>query len=88
MAIATSEDVSNDPYLGPGRAPPDGSPVDEKIERARSLAIATDVLIAMGSIVGAAALTFSIVNSVGEDAPTTAPKVGLGLGLVSLEWTF
>lgn len=88
MALATSEDVANDTYLGPGRAPPAGSAVDEKIERARSLAVATDVLITIGAITGAAAVSFSVVNLVGEDAPEAAPKVGLGLGFVNLEWIF
>ena len=88
MAIATDEDVANDTYLGPGRAPPEGSPLDEKIDRARSLAVATDVLISIGSVVGAGAIVFSVVNSLGEDAPAVAPKVGLGPGFVTLGWTF
>jgi hypothetical protein len=78
MALATSEDVSNDLYLGPQRTPLPGSELDSKIERANALAVSTDVLITVGSIVGAAAISFSIVNSLGETA--TAPRVSFSPG--------
>lgn len=82
MALATSEDVSNDLYLGPQRVPLPGSELDSKIDRANGLAVATDVLITVGSIVGVAAISFSIVNSLGE-TDAVAPRVSISpAGLV------
>jgi hypothetical protein len=87
LAVAGQGDIDDDTYLGPNRRPPAGSPLDDKVQRTRALATATDALIAIGCVAGAAAISFSVVNAVAGDEEVTAPKraamwVGAGpLGL-------
>ncbi len=86
LAVAAASDAADDTYLGPAREPPPGSAIAEKIERADTFAFAADLLITVGSIVGAAAITFSVVNAVGaEDAPTT---ISIGPGWIGATWRF
>lgn len=86
LAVAASADAADDTYLGPAREPPPGSAIAKKIERADTFAAAADVLIAVGSVVGAAAITFSVVNVVsGEDPPVT---VSLGPGWIGASLRF
>lgn len=75
LAIIGSSDLDDDVYLGPIRNPPEGSDIADKADRTRALAISTDVLIAIGAISGAAAISFSVVNAVNagdEPAPRKA----------------
>jgi hypothetical protein len=92
LAIIGSSDVDDDVYLGPIRRPPEGSDISDKAERTRALAISTDVLIAIGAITGAAAISFSVVNAVnaGDDrAPKkTAVRVQASPGGVAVVGSF
>ncbi|HTJ84726.1 MAG TPA: hypothetical protein VL400_23565 [Polyangiaceae bacterium] len=78
FALVTASDISDDPYLGPAIVPPEGSELSDKIARARTLAIATDVLIGVAAVSGAAAITFSVVNAVGKTPDDgAAPRADL-----------
>jgi hypothetical protein len=85
LAVAAASDAADDTYLGPAREPPPGSAIAGKIERADTFATAADVLITVGSVVGAAAITFSVVNAVGSEG---APTVSLGPGWIGATWRF
>jgi len=92
LAVVTANDVTDDPYLGPGVVPPEGSELADKISRARALANATDVLIGVSAVAGACAITFSVVNAVGkrsdDSTPTPQAAVRIGPGWVGVEGTF
>lgn len=77
LAVIGAKDIEDEVYLGPGRVPPNGSELDDKIERTNAFATATDVLLTAFLITGSAAITFSIVNAV--NAPTEEPAVEVGL---------
>ncbi|NUP10099.1 MAG: PEGA domain-containing protein [Polyangiaceae bacterium] len=80
LALIGAKDIEDDVYLGPGRRPPVGSVLDEKIERTEALATATDVLLTAFLITGSAAISFSVVNAVNKvDEPATV-SVGLAPG--------
>ncbi len=83
LALVGSKDIEDDTYLGPGQLPTQGSDLDDKVERTRALATATDVLLTGFLITGAAAVSFSIVNTVNkESAPAVKVEATLGpLGL-------
>jgi hypothetical protein len=72
MAVVTANDVEDDVYVGPGDEPPPGSDLDDKINRARTLAVTTDVLITVAALSSAVAISFSIVNAVAPEEPTAA----------------
>ncbi|MBL8740525.1 MAG: hypothetical protein JNK04_05505, partial [Myxococcales bacterium] len=77
LALVGEKDIENDVYLGPAYAPPRGSDLADKIDRTRTLATASDVLLTAFCITGAAAISFSVVNAVHKDEPEKpAPKVG------------
>jgi hypothetical protein len=77
LAVVGEKDLENDVFLGPAFAPPQGSDLDDKIERTRTLAIASDVLLTAFCVTGAAAISFSVVNAVNkEDTPAPQPKIG------------
>jgi hypothetical protein len=77
LAVVGEKDIENDVYLGPSFAPPQGSGLDDKIERTRALAIASDALLTAFCITGAAAISFSVVNAVNKDEPgPPKPQVG------------
>ncbi len=91
LALIGSADLDDDVYLGPIRRPPEDSQIAAKAERTRALAISTDVLIAIGAISGAAAISFSIVNAVNEpDEPEKKTSVRLSAAptAVMLEGSF
>ncbi len=88
LALVGAADLDDDVYLGPSRRPAPGSPIDAKANRTLALATATDVLIALGVITGAAAISFSVVNAVGEEAAPpgrTSARLGVGLGGATIE---
>ncbi len=77
LALVGEKDIENDVFLGPAFAPPQGSDLSDKIERTRTLAVASDVLLTAFCITGAAAISFSVVNAVNKDEATAPqPKVG------------
>jgi hypothetical protein len=77
LALVGEKDIENDVFLGPSYAPPEDSDLADKIERTRTLAIASDVLLTAFCITGSAAISFSVVNAVSkDDGSPPAPKVG------------
>lgn len=85
VAIATSDDLEDDTYLGPDRAPAEGSAIADKSERIKALATVTDVFIVAAAITGAAAITFSIVDAVGDSDPEDPPANDAPVKTVDLE---
>jgi hypothetical protein len=73
LALVGAADLEDDTYLGPNRAPSPNSDIAEKADRTHALAVATDALIAVGVISGAAAISFSVVNAVAGDDPEKQP---------------
>jgi hypothetical protein len=94
LALVGSSDLEDDVYLGPNRRPARDSQIAEKAEQTRGLAIATDVLIAIGVVGGSAAISFSIVNAVAGDPadpkqpPAPSAKVLVGPAFVGVGGTF
>ncbi|NUO53364.1 MAG: PEGA domain-containing protein [Polyangiaceae bacterium] len=74
LALVGAADLEDDTYLGPNRAPSPNSDIAEKADRVHALGVATDALIAVGAISGAAAISFSVVNAVAGDAPEDKPQ--------------
>ncbi len=74
LALAGASDLEDDTYLGPNRAPPPNSDIAEKADRTHALGVATDALIAVGVIAGAAAISFSVVNAVAGDDSEDKPQ--------------
>ena len=74
LALVGAADLEDDTYLGPNRVPPPSSDIAEKADRIHALAVATDALIVVGAISGAAAISFSVVNAVAGDAPEDKPQ--------------
>ncbi len=73
VTLVGQADLKDDPYLGPSRAPPEGSELEAKISRTRTLAAATDVLLGLSALSGAAAITFSVVNATAASPEPGAP---------------
>ncbi len=90
LALVTDADLEDDVYVGPARRPPEGSSVASKASRLEALATTTDVLVVLGAVTGAAAITLSILDAVGAPSPVKEPEVALRLGLggVVLEGRF
>lgn len=72
LALIGSADLADDVYLGPSRRPSESSQIAAKADRTQALAIATDVLVGIGVVSGAAAISFSVVNAV--NAPDERAK--------------
>lgn len=91
MALVLDKDIEDEVFLGPGRVPPEGSPLDDKIESAKTLATTTDVLLTLLCVSGSAAVSFSIVNATAtsdEAPPKTALRIELSPGGASLRGTW
>jgi hypothetical protein len=68
LALVTDADLDDDVYVGPSRRPPADSEIDAKSSRLQGLATATDVLVVVGALTGAAAITLTIVDAASADA--------------------
>lgn len=99
-AIVTSNDLKDDVYVGPARAPAPDSAIAKKAARIQSFAKATDGLIVVAAITGSAAIGFTIVDAIAGPAqdqkkePSKAPpkpaslRLDVGVGSLFLSGTF
>lgn len=101
LAITTSNDLSDDTYVGPARAPDRDSDIAGKAKRVDALSTATNVLLGAAIVSGTTAIAFSIVDAVaaGPEPKTPAAQkkppekpaslqVRVGVGSLSLSGTF
>ena len=103
-ALVTSSDLEDDVYVGPGRAPAPDSSIAKKAKRVEAFAAATDALVVVAAISGAAAISFTIVDAIAgpaqdpKKAPGGAPaktlpkpvslRLGVGVGALFLSGTY
>lgn len=100
-AVATSNSLQSDVYVGPARAPNPDSAIAKKAKRVDALATATNALIAGAVVTGTAAIAFTIVDAVAgpaqdhdhtKDAPKPAAlrvdRVDVGVGSVFVTGSF
>jgi hypothetical protein len=86
-AIVMSNDLKNDVYVGPDRAPSPDSPIARKASRVSSLATTTDIIVVAAAVTGATAMTLTLVDAVmgsSQDAKSPPPSVDAGIGLGGL----
>lgn len=74
-ALALSDDLADDVYVGPATSPAPGTPIADKAARLDQLSTATNVLMGIGVVSGVASIAFSMIDGLAApDAPGDAPS--------------
>lgn len=72
-ALALSDDLADDVYVGPATSPEPNTPIADKASRLDQLTTATNVLMGLGVVSGVASIAFSMIDGLSApDAPSEA----------------